>query len=583
MANSRKRLQPGGGCLSLFGLPFLIAGVALVWFYFAGYAEWLKARTWVEVPCWIETAELEVNRGSDSTTYRAVATYRYDYEGRTYQGSKVAFGSGSDNIGTFQQDAHRELSSFLPGNGEPRPFRCFVNPSQPAESVVYRTFRWEMRSFLAIFVLVFPPVGVALVVGGLMSGRGAKKQAALRAKHPDEPWRWKKAWLGPEIPEVSVGWRKILYIYTIWSGLVIWPLILFCVMSGASVDGGSIWWILIYPALWAVPAWLCYKSYRRWISVGDVRFHQTEVPARTGSVLSGAILLRKPLPSRLDAKVELVCEKKITRPTQKGSSITTERVWSAEQVVPQDLVTRDLYAFRVPVSFHLPGDAPGTDMEMNAVEACQWRLHLSVPGSPIKATFDLPVFEGDKQTPSPSLVPTPSIRERAAEDLPSHLASRRIKAEFDGSGIPISLDSPPGRNRVAIFTLLFFNLIWTAAAVFLLQSNAPLIFKLVWPVSAAAIWIGIAWMALHGREVKVDQDGISVINRLGPYTWSIRIERSRVAGFSHDTNMTANETRFYRVRVEDVMGRKLTLVDGLTASVCAEDLEGRFQRWKSGS
>jgi len=66
-----------GGCLALFGLPFFAAGMFLTWLHFSGYANWLEARSWEKVPCWIESAELVVNRGDDSTTHKAEATYRY--------------------------------------------------------------------------------------------------------------------------------------------------------------------------------------------------------------------------------------------------------------------------------------------------------------------------------------------------------------------------------------------------------------------------------------------------------------------------------------------------------------------------
>ena len=98
-----------GGCLSLFGLPFLIAGLVLTVIYFNGYRKWLATQNWVETPCWIETATLETSH-DDSTTYKATATYRYDYQGTTYRSSNVSIYSGSDNVGDFQQNAYRELA-----------------------------------------------------------------------------------------------------------------------------------------------------------------------------------------------------------------------------------------------------------------------------------------------------------------------------------------------------------------------------------------------------------------------------------------------------------------------------------------
>ncbi|MEY3896724.1 MAG: hypothetical protein RLZZ214_2244, partial [Verrucomicrobiota bacterium] len=127
-----------GGCLALFGLPFLAAGLFLSGLYFRGYAKWWAARSWEEVPCWIESVELKRNSGGDSDTYKALATYQYEYQGRVHHGDRVSLGGGSDNIGNFQRQAHRELSRYAKGKPsgaerDPRrdkrqPFRCYVNP-----------------------------------------------------------------------------------------------------------------------------------------------------------------------------------------------------------------------------------------------------------------------------------------------------------------------------------------------------------------------------------------------------------------------------------------------------------------------
>lgn len=51
----------------------------------------------------------------------------------------------------------------------------YVNPDKPSESVLYRTLRWEMQSFMALFSLTFQAVGAGLVFGGLI-GVGIKKR-----------------------------------------------------------------------------------------------------------------------------------------------------------------------------------------------------------------------------------------------------------------------------------------------------------------------------------------------------------------------------------------------------------------------
>ena len=102
-----------GGCVSLFGLPFLAGGIVTSWIYFSGYTDYMKARGWEEVPCWIESASLENHSDSDGSSYKAIATYHYEYAGQTWKGDRVSLYNTADNIGDFQQNAHRELSQYV--------------------------------------------------------------------------------------------------------------------------------------------------------------------------------------------------------------------------------------------------------------------------------------------------------------------------------------------------------------------------------------------------------------------------------------------------------------------------------------
>jgi hypothetical protein len=44
--------------------------------------------------------------------------------------------------------------------------------------------------------------------------------------------------------------------------------------------------------------------------------------------------------------------------------------------------------------------------------------------------------------------------------------------------------------------------------------------------------------------------------------------------------MTSNNTSFYRVRLESVLGKKTTLADGITESTTATALVKRLEAWK---
>ena len=125
--------------LMLFALPFAGGGTFVGYLAGSMLVNWARAGSWVEVPARILHTDLDVNHGDDSTTYRVEATYEYTHMGTTYVSDRVTFGVGSDNIGSFHEDKYRELRDYV-GSGDR--FRCFVNPDDPTEAVLYRELRW---------------------------------------------------------------------------------------------------------------------------------------------------------------------------------------------------------------------------------------------------------------------------------------------------------------------------------------------------------------------------------------------------------------------------------------------------------
>jgi len=577
--NPNKAQELKGGCLSLFGLPFLVAGLFICWLYFSGYADWWRARGWVEVPCQIGQTELKESRGDDSTSYRTIASYQYEYGGRSYQGEQVSFGKGSDNIGEFQRRAHRELSSHARSG---KPFRCFVNPTKPEESVIYRSLRWQMQLFMSLFALTFPAVGAGLVVFGLIAGREMKREEALRLAHPDEPWRWKPAWSGTSIPEKHRNGRKVLFLYTLWAGVVIVPLVFATAAGDAFKTDKWAWLVFIPTALWVFPAWFSLRQWRQTRIIGKAVFEPAETPARTGGNLSGNFLLEKSLPLRLDAVAELSCEKKTTSASSDGDSTSSEKIWTQHIAIPQDRMTRDISGFRLPVSFGLPIDAPPGGESDNTAVKHEWKLRLTVPGTPISAEFEVPVFRGEHASgPDMPGGDAPSFHSAAEVELPVALAARGIQATFDEGGLPSSIVCPARRNPQMIVFLVIFNLIWTGVAVLIFIKDAPLIFKIVWPLTAAGTWYAVLWSLLHRREVSFRPDAMEVTNKLGPSNRTTTLPKISIKGFSHDTHMTSGNQSFYRVFATDASGKKHSLVDGITESLTVAALVKRLEAWKA--
>ncbi len=154
---------------SLFVIAGLVAGYGIAVNMLIGY---VQSGQWVEVSATLHEVNL-ITKSGDSTTYTVKGSYSYDYEGVTYQGDRISLSSGSDNFGTYWKDLARTLQAGKNSNEA----SVFVNPSNPSESVLDRTLRWQSIVIGAIFLFSFSSAGVCFIWFSLRQNNKTKDRA----------------------------------------------------------------------------------------------------------------------------------------------------------------------------------------------------------------------------------------------------------------------------------------------------------------------------------------------------------------------------------------------------------------------
>ncbi len=350
---------------------------------------YLDAQSWVETPAQILKTKLNVSRGK-STSYQVVADYVYEFGGRKYQGSRVGLTGGADNIGSFQQDAYRELSQHQKSK---KPFRCFVNPRQPAEALLYRQLRWEMAAFQMIFVLVFGAVGFGLLIGALTSLSSQRAVARLAAEHPDSPWMWKADWAAGRIVSSTRKTMVASLVIALFWNVVTLPL--WFVLPGEIIDRRNGWALLglIFPAIGLLLIWWAIYCLLRWRKFGKSEFQMADVPGVIGGQLAGVIRTSAKIRPEDGFHLHLRCVRRVTTGSGKQRTTSESVRWEAGQTVMHELLEDQAELSAIPVVFPIPGDCWPSD-SVNADDQTVWRLTASarVPGIQYSATFEVPVF-----------------------------------------------------------------------------------------------------------------------------------------------------------------------------------------------
>ncbi|MEP7260674.1 MAG: DUF3592 domain-containing protein [Usitatibacter sp.] len=246
----------------LFALVFGAIGLMCSWGIVKSVQGAATTSDWVKVKAELLRADLVEARGSKSITYRATATYLYEFQGRKYESSRIgsdAFG-GADNVGSWQQEMGEFLKSAM---AEKRPITVWVNPDDPSEAMVDKSIRWGLIGLLAPFALVFGGIGV----GGLYSAYrtltstepppAADGEAkALKGRAPRRSRRGE----GEETTGSGPRWLLVL----VWNALA-WPAALFVLPDALESDNDIGLVVLIFPLIGLFMVWVAAKeSYRIW-------------------------------------------------------------------------------------------------------------------------------------------------------------------------------------------------------------------------------------------------------------------------------------------------------------------------------
>ncbi len=540
--------------LILFALPF--AGVGTFVGYLAGstLTTWARAQSWDEVPATLLSANLVVNSDSDGTTYRVEAVYEYNYLGRTYTSDVVSSSFGADNIGSFHQDKYAELRRYLDAGER---FRCFVNPGDPSEAMLYRELRWGLFALELIFALVFAGVGYGLMFAAVYGGRMVKEAEELKAARPEHPWLWEKDWVDGHIRAGSKG-KMIgaLLFATLWN-LISAPALFF--VPDEVAGGNNLALIaLLFPVIgMGLAAWAVY-TVLQWRKFGNSEFEIFSNPGVLGGYLEGRIHTN--IRQRPDDgfALTLSCIRKVT--TGSGDSRrTSEKVlWQDSFDVPANTLLAGPHGASVPVRFVIPYDAgPATDTE--AAAPVEWRLEVAaeLPGVDYSTHFSVPVF----RTPDSDPELEADIHEAAAgsrRDPVERLRQAGIVQRPTASG-GVAYVFTRARAKGAAIGLTTFTLIWCAIVWGMIHFGAPIFFPIMFGLFALLFVYFVFDLWLTETRVEIGGGNLTFTKRMVTAGKTLTFRATDIADIKTKRGMQAGNRLYYQIILKTRAGKEHTL------------------------
>ena len=330
---------------------------------------WVEVQGWQQRPAHILSVDLISQPGDDSTTYRVETLYEYSFRGERFTSDRVTLTSGSDNVGSFHHDVHRELSRHQQSGSL---FRCYVDPEDPTRAILYREIRPGLLGLKAIFALVFGGAGFGLIGLALRGKKKVKAQEDLRQLYPEEPWRWREEWAEGRVPASSKANMIGTSVIAIFWNLISLPL-LFIVPE--EIRGGNLLASigLLFPAMGAGMALWALRLFIQWRKFGHSVFEMSEVPGVTGGLLQGQILTGTHIQPQEDIRLTLNCVERRTTGSGKNRSTSETILWQDTQLIRREALDYRSRGCAIPVRFGIPYQAqPATRVQ--AEEFCgAWR------------------------------------------------------------------------------------------------------------------------------------------------------------------------------------------------------------------
>lgn len=557
----RRKASPEQGkwFLLLFSLPFAGVGVVCGGIVLWTLVEWRMMQSWQPVPCRILQADLEVNHGDDSTTYKATASYTYEWNGELHTGSRVGLHTSADNLGSWHEDIAVELKQAVAAG---RPWPGYVNPDQPDEAVLDRTLRYGKLLFLGLFALVFGGVGFGILFGSAWARRRELRHKAVQAENPDEPWLIRDDWAAGRIRSSGLLGAAVLGGMGVLFSAISSPAV---VAIPAEMEKGNtpILLVLLFPMaglfMLGSAGYLVLRS-RRW---GQPEFVMASVPGVIGGGLAGVIRCSRFLEPRDGWQLSLSCIRRTNGRKNNHESI----VWQERRTLARGLDGDQFSGTAVPVYFAIPYDARPSDSEGES--SINWELELKadVPGIDFAATFEVPVFR--TAASSEDYEPLDALADYEHEITPEEhvrAAGLRLTETFEGFRIRQPM---PAQLGIACGTTLF-TAIWVGVVWFLWHLGAPLLFPIVFGLfGLLMVWISID-MWLWSSTIEVEPGSLTVRSGL-----PLKAERRHFTAFEIHSlkpvkGMQSGRQVYYSLKLRTGEDRGLTILRHLPGRVEAE-------------
>ena len=535
---------------SLFGLAFLFGGLAAGYFSFGHMTiQYISTKDWVLVPAQIASVDLKVNSG-ESTTYRVEANYRYNYQGESYNSDNVSLSSGSDNVGTYWQDLDRKLRTDQTNNSA----QAWVNPNNPAESVLDRTFRWAQVAFGVLFLLMFGGFGLGMSWLALRKTKTEAEQLELARADGISSNQKFGFWF--------LFWFASIFLLM---GSFAFAMVLPDIING---DYAALF-TLLFVIVGAGIMFFALRGRRRYKLIGPTPLFLDPLPGAIGGQVGGSfqiasVFVDKPI------TVKLTCQRRV----KSGKNTSIKIIWQESMVA---YTSQTSSGTKVQFVFDCPPDLP-RDGE-NSVEwktEADGQLSMNSGELEFQRSWNIPVNNDAIGTQSSIVIPAHYIDEQKQAKLLEAKTEAANSIKLNQHGQYLNVESAIARSILSGFFGILFGAIFLGIGVFTVSQDW-------WPgyiFIAIGLLIVLGSVFFLGRDVEIKIDTQARLLYMRRKWFGVVLYKREVMLFepsqfsikkTSSSQNGSNLTEYYAVKIDN-QGSNVLVVEGIKGKEVATEV-----------
>jgi len=413
---------------------------------------------------------------------------------------------------------------------------------------------WPTTGFAVIFLLMASGF-LSLVIFGYRKSRATSRRVESFRR---TPWMDRPEWADGRI-KAGRG-RRVLFM---WAMAVFWNAVssplLFIFREEWEKGNKAILIGLLFPLVGVGLLIAAIRTTLQWRRFGNSELRLKTLPGRVGGVFQARLVVPGMATSIQRFDLRLVCIRRTVSRSGKNRTTREELLWESQRVAPRQVFSFESTGTCVPVYFRVPADQPET---LPGNPAIVWKLEAraSLPGIDYEEKFEVPVFDIRPDSIAESAPdPLEGHQQTLEAGLPPNLPGIRITETLNG----VKIHFKAARNPGAIITLAFITAIWTGIFMVLLQSDAPLLFPVVWALFDTILVLGLVTSLFHDLRIEVVDRVMTIQHRLILPTVTRRFGPDDLSEIKAGPGMKSGRTQFYRIQVIPKTGRSANAGGGI--------------------